>query len=212
MGSSSRPEKAEQSDEERRLAERGARGFNEFATKYAPQIMRNAEQAQASQSERRDLREGAAEGTEAQMVRASTLNARAPGGMGGGAAVGGLSRAVGNAPRMTAEQITAGESAFERRGTAGLTQAVAQGRDALLTPGSQGTAGAGQLATQNEIHDMNRATARARERTSLIMGLGGMGVQAGLEQGWFQGGDGSSPEHASGSHAFADRLARNRGQ
>ena len=211
MGDSSRPEKAEQSDEERRLAKRGARGFNEFATKYAPQIMRNVEQAQASQSERRDLREGAAEATEAQMVRASTLNARAPGGMGGGAAVGGLSRAVGNAPRMTAEQVTAGESALERRGVAGLTQAVSQGRDALLTPGSQGTASAGQLATQNKIHDMNRATARARERTSLIMGLGGAAIQGGIENEWFQGSGGGTPEYASGGHAFADRLAQNRG-
>lgn len=177
---------AEETEEERALAERGADQWNKYVTEYVPAALDLAQDSRVTEGDRRELASQSESAAAHQTPRAAGIAASSAGqgGMAGGGAISRLQDASTQQALMTAGGIAGGQVDLDRREHGGLMQAVATGHgvDSLADGGHRDAA---RGATQSSINAMQKDYAnnvRRMERGQEIAG-----AAASLAAGYFGG-------------------------
>jgi hypothetical protein len=189
MGKDSGPEKPKPTQEERALAERGAREFNRFVDDFVPAIHKSVEEAQATSSDFRDV--GAQTSAEAASSGSSTRELARAGPTAvrqAGAENRGLDRARGTALAQAVPQ-------FEQRENQAMLSAAQQGRG-VAGQASQSAARAGNQATSAGIQAMQQEFENDRALRQGLISAGSTAAGAAMESGLFS--DLSSASAGSG--------------
>lgn len=140
--------------QEKALAQQGARQWNRFVTDFVPATHQNVERTRASVSDARDI--GSASSAQGAAATAG-MRPSGPGGRG----VMGMHRASAGTSAGTAKGVTSARTGLKAREMSGLLGASAVGQG-VRDQGTQGMVAVGNRATQRAMQDLENETAFSR--------------------------------------------------
>lgn len=188
-GGGSEPEEPKPTQEERALAETGARRWNRFAREFKPVVKESAERTRTSESDVRDLAAQASAGSADEAATPiAEVSEEVPATGARRAQIAAETRAQAGGTGARAAEARPKLFAREQEG---LMSAASQGRE-IEGSGADSLAQIGQETTNQEIEMTGLENqGRRRMRQGLLSGAATVGGAVASEQGWLDTGSGS---------------------
>ena len=197
-GGGSEPKEPKPTEEERALAETGARQWNRFVQDFVPTIHEGVDRARTSRSDLRDVDSMASSAAASEMPGLTQAAQSVAGGAGGGAFRQSVVAQGDDFAATTGAARGIARPGLEARQDEAMLSAAAQGRG-LQGMGSRSAAEAGAQATDHaiqmqQLRDRNRRQFRRGLVSAAATGVGAYGQR----QGWFDGSSGDPYEQRTG--------------